>query len=423
MEGSIRPGRVYAVAAVIVIVGLLLSVIAGAVAGGATAYYLAGRQAASARQEIATPRAIISTATPAPSIRQEAAVAAPVSEEGVYQQVYQRVNPSVVNISVAVKAQSQTNPFLPRNTPQDQYQYGSGSGFVYDREGHIVTNNHVVEDAERIRVTFYDDVTVSATLVGRDPDSDLAVIKVSPEGLDLRPVELADSDVLSVGQRVIAIGNPFGLQGTLTTGVISALGRSLPTSEAESGGSYSIPDIIQTDAAINPGNSGGPLLDTQGRVIGVNFAIESASGSSAGVGFTIPVNFVKLIAPVLIEKGKYEHPWLGVSVVTLTPEMAEAMKLPTNQRGALVGSVTSGSPAAQAGLRASRDQITIDGQTVPVGGDLITAIEGRPVSKNDDLILQLMRYAKVGQQVKLTVIRDGKPITVNVTLAARPARS
>jgi serine protease Do len=205
--------------------------------------------------------------------------------------------------------------------------------------------------------------------------------------------------------------------------VISALGRSLPSSQAQSGGSYSIPDIIQTDAAINPGNSGGPLLDTQGRVIGVNFAIESPTRSSAGVGFTIPVNFVKLVAPVLIEKGKYEHPWLGVSVVTLTPEMAEAMKLPAGQRGALVGSVTAGSPAAQAGLRASRDQITVDGQNVPVGGDLITAIEGRPVNKNDDLILQLMRYSKVGQQVKLTIIRDGKPITVNVTLAARPARS
>jgi S1-C subfamily serine protease len=439
MESTIKPGRIYAIAAIIIVLGLVLSIAGGAVAGGAIASYVAARQPAQTAQRVGTvSQAIALAPTPAPTVvsqqasapasaaSQSAVTQLAVSEDDVYEQVYDRVNPSVVEINVGVTSQGTTNPF-GRNRQQQQgpLQYGSGSGFVYDTDGYIVTNNHVVENAQTIRVTFSNDVSVPATLVGRDPDSDLAVIKVDPTGLDLQPVELADSDVLHVGQRVIAIGNPFGLQNTLTTGVVSALGRSMPTdlNGSSTGSSYSIPDVIQTDAAINPGNSGGPLLDVQGRVIGVNFAIESQSGASAGVGFAIPVNFVKQIVPVLMDKGSYQHPYLGVSVGTLTTEMAQAMNLPTTQHGALVASVAAGGPAAAAGLRAGNSQITIDGQQVTVGGDVITAIEGRPVNSSDDLILQLMRYFKVGDQVKLTVIRDGKTISVTVTLAARPATS
>ena len=417
---NVKPGRIYAIVTLIIVLGLVVSLAVGAVAGGAMAYYLAQRQPAAARGVVAA----ATSPTPVPVSNQEPIVIASDQEEQLYEQAYEQLNPSVVNIVVAVKGQVLPfNPFGSPRTPQDRYQYGSGSGFVYDRDGHIITNNHVVEQAEKIRVTFADGMTVPAQVVGRDPDSDLAVIKVATEGLDLRPVALGDSDALKVGQRVIAIGNPFGFEGTLTTGVISGLGRNLPTSDADTGGRYSIPDVIQTDAAINPGNSGGPLLDTQGRVIGVNFAIESAAGDSSGVGFAIPVNLVKQVAPVLIEKGSYQHSWLGVSVITLSPDMTEAMKLPTNQRGALVAAVTPSSPAATAGLRSGKDQVMIDGQPVPVGGDVIVAIEGYQVKKSDDLIYYLVRQTKVGQEIKLTVLRDGKTITVNVTLTARPSRS
>ncbi len=417
---NLRPGRIYAIVILIVVLGLVVSVAGGVAAGGAMAYYLGQRQVPRIREIASVPV----TTAPAVAIKEEPIVIAADEGEQSYEQIYEQTNPSVVNIVVAVKGQViPFSPFGGPRIPQDRYQYGSASGFVYDRDGHIITNNHVVAEADKIRVTFADGTTVPATVVGRDPDSDLAVIKVATEELDLRPVELGDSDKLKVGQRVIAIGNPFGLEGTLTTGVVSALGRSLPTSETEVGTYYTIPDVIQTDAAINPGNSGGPLLDTQGRVIGVNFAIESSVRSSAGVGFAIPVNLVKQVVPVLIETGRYQHPWLGVSVITLSPDMAEAMKLPRNQRGALVAEVTPNSPAATAGLRASKDQITIEGQSVPVGGDVIVAIEGYQVKKSDDLIYYLVRHTKVGQEIKLTVLRGGNTVTINATLTTRPARS
>ncbi|NLS77297.1 MAG: PDZ domain-containing protein, partial [Chloroflexi bacterium] len=325
----------------------------------------------------------------------------------------------VVYISVAVRAQGMSFPF-GQGQGGGQYQYGSGSGFVYDRQGHIVTNNHVVEGAERIEVVFSDDTTVPATVVGTDPDSDLAVIKVDPEGLDLVAVELGDSDALKVGQKVAAIGNPFGYQGTLTTGVVSALSRSLPASETEDGGSYSIPDVIQTDAAINPGNSGGPLLDYAGRVVGVNAAIESAVASSSGVGFAIPVSLVKLVVPVLIESGQYEYSYLGISGGTIAPQVAEAMGLPRNQRGALVATVTPGGPADEAGLRASNETTIIDGIQAPMGGDVIVAIDGQAIAGMDDLILYLVRETVPGDKATLTVLRDGKSVELSVTLAARP---
>jgi serine protease Do len=344
--------------------------------------------------------------------------------------VYQQANPAVVNIQVTSQVSAPqfgvpNVPGLPQipapQGPRNFYQQGVGSGFVIDTQGHIVTNNHVVDGADQIQVTFWDDTSVPATLVGRDPDSDLAVIKVDVATEKLHPVTLGDSDSLKVGQRVIAIGNPFGLEGTLTTGVVSAVGRSVPAGPivSASGGQYTIPDVIQTDAAINPGNSGGPLLDIHGQVVGVNFMIESQSGSNAGVGFAIPVAIVKQVVPQLVATGQYAHPWLGISGTTVSQDLVDAAKLPV-ERGVLVVTVTDGSPAAKAGLQPSNDTVTIRGQQVPTGGDIIVAIDDQPVRKFEDLTTYLARDTKVGQEITLTVLRDGQQVKVPVTLGERP---
>lgn len=343
--------------------------------------------------------------------------------ESTLESIYNQVNPSVVNIQVIEKAQTPSSLFpnlLP--TPSSpQYSSALGSGFIWDNEGHIVTNNHVITGANSISVTFSDGSTVPATLVGADPDSDLAVIKVNAPAQSLHPVKMADSTQLKVGQLAIAIGNPFGLQGTMTVGFVSGLGRLLPASESALGPSYSIPDIIQTDAAINPGNSGGVLLDDTGEVIGVTSSIATTSGSSAGVGFAIPSAIVKQVVPALIKNGHYDHPYLGVSVVSLNPDLAAAMNLPSDQRGALVESVLAGSPAEKAGLQASQKQVTINGQQISVGGDVITAYDGQVVKSSDDLVTILAREGSVGQTVTLTVLRNGKQIEVKVTLEKRPS--
>jgi S1-C subfamily serine protease len=282
-----------------------------------------------------------------------------------------------------------------------------------------VTNNHVVSGADKIEVTFSDGTTVPATLVGADPDSDLAVVQVDVASSQLQPVKLADSSAIKVGQLAIAIGNPFGLEGTMTTGIISALGRSLPADETAAQ-SYTIPDIIQTDAPINPGNSGGVLVDAQGNVLGVTSAIESPVRASAGVGFAIPSTIVNNVIPALIKDGKYVHTWLGISGTSLVPELATAMNLDASQRGALVEQVTANSPAEKAGLRGSDRQVTIEGKTATVGGDVITAIDNQSVVGMDDLIAYLARSTKVDQKVTLSILRDGKQQTLDVTLAARP---
>jgi S1-C subfamily serine protease len=296
-----------------------------------------------------------------------------------------------------------------------------GSGFVWDTEGDIVTNNHVISGASSITVTFSDGTVVDASLVGADVDSDLAVIKVNPSGLNLQPVTLADSNKVQVGQLAIAIGNPYGLENTMTTGFVSAVGRLVPTSETGTGPTYSIPDIIQTDAAINPGNSGGVLLDDTGAVMGITQSIESASGSSSGIGFAIPSAIIKQVIPALIKNGTYNHPYLGISVVTIDPVMANAMNLPSNQHGALVESLTSGSPAATAGIQASTTNLNDNGQEVTVGGDLIIAYNGQTVSSADDLIADLANEGIVGQTVTLTILRSGKQIQVQVTPGIRPS--
>jgi serine protease Do len=367
--------------------------------------------------------------------------------------IYDRVNPSVVSIRVAQKTSQAELPTLPdlpgfrfffgqpgwpgfpqqepqQPEPKDFYRYGAGSGFVWDKEGHIVTNNHVVEGADKITVSFADGTTATATIVGADPDSDLAVIKVdlpANQLQQLQPVTLGDSNQLKVGQLAVAIGNPFGLENTMTVGFVSALGRVLPVNSDQGEGilaaprpSFTIPDIIQTDAPINPGNSGGVLVNDQGQVIGVTAAIESPVRASAGIGFAIPSAIVQRVVPALIKDGLYQHTWLGVSGVSLNPELAQAMDLPADQRGALVMDVTPGSPADKAGLQGSDRQVKIEDQEVRVGGDVIVAIDGQPVKEFDDLVSYLTRATDVNQQVTLTVLRRGQEETVQATLAARP---
>jgi len=318
------------------------------------------------------------------------------AEEQLLIALYKRVSPSVVHIAVTTNSGG-----------------GTGSGFVWDDEGHIVTNNHVVEDARRILVTFADDTPVEAEVVGTDADSDLAVIQVDVPASDLHPVEPGDSDALCVGQRAVAIGNPFGFEQTMTTGIVSALGRVV---KQDSG--FSLPQLIQTDAAINPGNSGGPLLDSQGRVIGVTTLIYSQSGSNSGVGFAVPVNTVKRVVPALIETGRYADPWLGITGASITALVAEALDLPVDQ-GVLVQAVVEDGPADKAGLQGGNRQVNYEGTFLTTGGDIITALDGAEVQDMDDLIVLLVDTS-VGQKVKLTVLRDGQERTVMVTLGERP---
>jgi S1-C subfamily serine protease len=379
-------------------------------------------------------------ATPVPTLPSSEALSLLAAYEGVLESVYTRVNPSVVNIRVLVSQPSASGfempelpfpfpgfPEMPQNpnapeTPGVQpFGEGLGSGFVWDTQGHIVTNNHVVEGADKIEVTFADGTVSEAKLVGADPDSDLAVIQVDRLANELAPLELANSDEVRVGQLAIAIGNPYGLEGTMTVGIISAVGRTMPSNlRSSSGRTYSIPDVIQTDAPINPGNSGGVLVNDQGSVIGVTYAIESTSGANAGIGFAIPASIVERVVPALIENGRYEHPYLGISGGTLLPAMAEAMDLDANQRGVLVAEVVAGGPADKAGLKGSDRQVTIDGRQVSVGGDVIIAIDGRTIKTMDELISYLARNTEVGQQVVLTVLREGRPMDLSVTLEARP---
>ncbi|NIV32201.1 MAG: PDZ domain-containing protein [Anaerolineae bacterium] len=349
--------------------------------------------------------------------------------EATLGEIYEEVSPSVVNIQVVqdAGALSSAIPQVP-GMPFDPSapQQGTGSGFVWDREGHIVTNNHVVQGATEITVVFPDDTTVPAEVVGTDPHSDLAVIKVDLPSEKLIPVQVADSTQVRVGQLAVAIGNPFGLEGTMTVGFVSALGRSLPVTAGGSPGSnllapsYTIPDIIQTDAPINPGNSGGVLVDDEGRVIGVPTAIESPVRANAGIGFAVPSVIVQKVVPALIAEGGYEHPWLGISGTTLNSKLAEAMDLDADQRGVLVIGVEPESPSDEAGLRGSDGQIEIGGVEVRIGGDVIVAINDQPVEAFDDLVTYLVRRTNVGETASLTILRDGREETVQVMLAARP---
>ena len=351
------------------------------------------------------PEIAIATATALP----DEVIAEWDAQDAVLVNLYQRVNPAVVFITVLAGEEMTLSPL------------GTGSGFVIDRQGHIVSNNHVVEQADVVQVTFHDGTVADAEVLGRDPYSDLAVIKVDVPEERLIPLEYGDSSQLQVGQRVIAIGNPFGLTGTMTVGVVSATGRSLPSEVLASGGSFSNPDIIQTDASINPGNSGGPLLDARGRVVGVNTAIRTTTGVNSGVGFAVPVDTVKRVVPALIEEGEYEYPYLGITYDSRhsVAELADPLNLPV-RHGVLIQEVQPGTAADRAGLRGGDRDVEVFGTTVRAGGDIIVAIDEQEIRDIDDLLVTLIRNTEVGQRVVLTIIRDGEEMEVPVTLGERP---
>jgi len=291
---------------------------------------------------------------------------------------------------------------------------GLGSGFVFDKKGHIATNAHVVDDAKKIVVTFLDGRSYNAEIIGTDEYTDLAVIKVDVDLVLLSPIALGDSSNLKVGEPIAAIGNPFGLSGSMTSGIVSQLGRLLP-----SGSGYSIPDVIQTDAAINPGNSGGPLLNMRGEVVGINTAIQSTTGEFTGVGFAIPSKTIVKIVPTLIEKGEYKHPWIGISGRDIGPDLAKVLGL-KDAVGFLVVTVVENSPASKAGLIGSEKTVEVEGINYSIGGDIILSVDGIEVRQIDDILIHLQRAKSVGDEMVLEVLRDNRTTNVTIILQERP---
>ncbi len=345
-----------------------------------------------------------------------------LDEQEALADLYAQVAPSVVNIQVTSRGATFSLPGLGEEDAP--YQESQGSGFIYDDLGHIVTNNHVVEDAESVLVVFSNGYWADAEVVATDIQADLAVIKVTPpEGMEWRPLAVEEADTLRVGHTVIAIGNPFGLDGTMTTGVVSALGRGLPVGETDLA-RYTLPDVIQTEAAINPGNSGGPLVDLYGKVVGVNFAIRSGVGWNAGVGFAIPVSIVRRVVPALISEGRYAYAYLGLSGQSITAAVAAALDLPQNQLGVYIAEVLPGGPSADAGIQGGDEIVRTDaGTEYARGGDVVVAIEGQPVSRFEDLVSFLVTEAAPGDTVVLTILRDGERMDVPVVLGERPTET
>ena len=327
--------------------------------------------------------------------------------------IFKQVENSVVQITARTP-----NPNLQiiiNGNPSGSESTRLGSGFVYDKQGHIITNNHVIDGASTADVTFVDGNTYTAKVIGKDPSSDIAVLQItdnfSPE--NLVPLIIVNSSSLQVGQQVIAIGNPFGLSDTMTTGIVSQMGRLLPNPDT----GFSTPGAIQTDAPINPGNSGGPLLNMQGQIIGINTAINSATGEFSGIGFAVPSNMIIKEVSTIIQTGTYNHPWLGISGGAITPDIAQSAGLPRNTKGVVVGSVQAGSPAEKAGLQGVTQNDFSNTQTV---GDIITGIDGHPVRSIDDLINQIDSHKSIGDNVGLTVNRHGQIMNLNLVLQARP---
>lgn len=330
--------------------------------------------------------------------------------------IYSEVLPSVVQVKVRRSPSVEGLSNDPRQLP---FVPSEGSGFVWSADGHIVTNEHVVESAERVAVVFADGSEYAATVLGTDPDSDLAVLLIESPPDDLKEVPLGDSDKLSVGQTAIAIGSPFGQEFSMTTGIVSALGRTIRSTA----GNYSNPEIIQTDAPINPGNSGGPLLDRFGQVIGINAQIASRSGSNAGVGFAVPINTARRVVPELISNGSYKYAYLGISGASLTSELAAANGLPEDTRGVLIVEVVPDGPAAQFGVIGSEETKEIDGVPYPVGGDVITAIDGISIDGMDDLVAHLVENNRPGQTVTLEILSTDGMRAADVMLGERPQRT
>ena len=316
-------------------------------------------------------------------------------------EIFEKSEPGVVKVTV-------------NRTDQVNGTNGVGSGFVFDKKGHIITNSHVVKDAKKVVVTFLDGRSYNAEVIGFDKFTDIGVIKVNADLSLLKPLAIGDSANLKVGEPIAAIGNPFGLSGSMTSGIISQLGRLLPL-----GAGYSIPDVIQTDAAINPGNSGGPLLNMRGEIVGINTAIQSATGEFTGVGFAVPSQTIAKIVPTLIENGEYHHPWIGISGRDIDPDLAKVLNL-NDAVGFLVITVVENSPASKAGIHGSNDTIEMDGVKYTVGGDIILSVDGKQVRKIDDILIHLQRAKSIGDEMNLEILRDGRTTNITITLEERP---
>jgi len=315
-------------------------------------------------------------------------------------EIFKKSEPGVLRINVQRNESQEVN--------------GVGSGFVFDKKGHIITNAHVVKDAKKITVTFLDGRSYNADIIGIDEFTDTAVIKVDTKNTILHPLFIGDSSNLKVGESIAAIGNPFGLSGSMSSGIISQVGRLLP-----SGAGYSIPDIIQTDAAINPGNSGGPLLNMRGEVVGINTAIQSTTGEFTGVGFAVPSQTIAKIIPNLIKDGEYKHPWIGISGRDIDPDTAGVLQI-EDAIGFLIITVVDGSPAFDAGLIGSEKIIEENGVQYAIGGDIILAVDGIDVRKIDDILIHLQRAKSVGDEMMLEILRDGRTTNVTIVLQERP---
>ena len=315
-------------------------------------------------------------------------------------EIFEKAEPGVVRVNTIRNQTSDTG--------------GVGSGFVFDKMGHIITNAHVIDGSTKTVVTFLDGRSYNAEIIGMDEYTDIGVIKVNADLKLLNPLSLGDSSNLNVGEPIAAIGNPFGLSGSMTSGIVSQMGRLLP-----SGSGYSIPDVIQTDAAINPGNSGGPLLNMRGNIVGINTAIQSTTGEFTGVGFAVPSQTVAKIVPTLISDGEYKHPWIGISGRDIDPDTANVLGL-KDALGFLVITVVENSPAADAGLVGSDKMIEVDGREYPVGGDIIVAVDGMDVRKIDDILIHLQRVKTVGDEMNLEILRDGRTTNVTIILQERP---
>lgn len=328
--------------------------------------------------------------------------------------IFKKVENSVVQITARTP-----NPNLQiiiNGNPIGSQSTRLGSGFVSDKQGHIVTNNHVIDGAKTADISFVDGNTYRAKILGTDPSGDLAVLQITDNfsAEKVVPLVIANSSSLQVGQQVIALGNPFGLSDTMTTGIVSQVGRLLPNPDT----GFSIPNGIQTDAPINPGNSGGPLLNTEGQVVGLNTAISTSTGEFSGIGFAIPSNAITKEVPRLIQTGTYSHPWLGIAGGAITPNITQSAGLPRNYKGVVVGSVQTGSPAEKAGLQAVSQDQSSNTQNV---GDIIIRADGHPLRSIDDLINYIDTKKSVGDNVMLAVNRHGQITNINLVLGTRPA--
>ena len=316
-------------------------------------------------------------------------------------EIFEKAEPGVVRVNIQ------------KNQTENDVG-GVGSGFVFDKKGHIITNAHVIDDATKTIVTFLDGRSYIAEIIGIDESTDIGVIKVNADLKLLHPLSLGDSSNLKVGESITAIGNPFGLSGSMTSGIISQMGRLLPS---DSG--FSIPDVIQTDAAINPGNSGGPLLNMRGEVVGINTAIQSTTGEFTGVGFAIPSQTVAKIVPTLISEGEYKHPWIGISGRDIDPDTANVLGL-KDTLGFLIITVVEDSPASNAGLIGSNKTIQVEGREYSIGGDIIISVDGIDVRKIGDILIHLQRDKTVGDEMVLEILRDNRTTNITIILQERP---